>query len=376
MNSRQVKPTCLDFFAGGGLASEGLKKWFDIVWANDICPKKAEVYIANHPKEAFNLGPIENVQGGVLQVADLSWASFPCQDLSLAGNKGGIRSRRSGLVWEWLRVMDEMGAPPPIAVAENVGGLISTAQGRNYIELHNALRDRGYKIGAVQLDASFWVPQSRKRIFVVAAKKEVPIQALTDNGPNWCHNIAIKKIGLSLKDWVWWKLPMPEKNNLTLDDICDVNAEFDDDVKQRHNLSLISESHWKNMQIGLNKERKVFPGYRRIRNGMQVLELRFDGIAGCLRTPQGGSSRQILVVRQNGSLHTRLLTIQETAILMGAPADYKIPGSYNDGYRAMGDAVVVPVVRYLAENILLPLSLEARSRALDGRKEAEKIRQG
>ena len=99
-----------------------------------------------------------------------------------------------------------------------------------------------------------------------------------------------------------------------------------------------------------------FPAYKRTRKGRQVLELRFDGIAGCLRTPEGGSSRQILVITENGDIRTRLLTVRETARLMGAPDDYKLPGSYNDGYKAMGDAVAVPVARFLAENLLAPIA--------------------
>lgn len=110
--------------------------------------------------------------------------------------------------------------------------------------------------------------------------------------------------------------------------------------------------------------RAVFPGYKRIRNGKQVLELRFDGIAGCLRTPEGGSSRQFLVIKENGSFKTRLLTIKEAAALMGAPKNYKLPGTYNDGYKAMGDAVAVPVSRYLAKNLLAPLVELIKKRGL------------
>ena len=86
------------------------------------------------------------------------------------------------------------------------------------------------------------------------------------------------------------------------------------------------------------------------------MELRFDGVAGCLRTPQGGSSRLFLVIKENDSVKTCLLTVREAAALMGAHKTYKIPGTYNDGYRAMGDAVAVPVSRYLAETLLSPLA--------------------
>lgn len=97
-------------------------------------------------------------------------------------------------------------------------------------------------------------------------------------------------------------------------------------------------------------------GYRRTRNGTQQLELRFDGIAGCLRTPEGGSSKQYLVVKKNGQTHARLLTVREAARLMGAPDSFELPGSYNDGYKAMGDAVAAPVAQFIGERFLTKIA--------------------
>lgn len=109
---------------------------------------------------------------------------------------------------------------------------------------------------------------------------------------------------------------------------------------------------------------KAAPGYKRTRAGKPVLELRFDGIAGCLRTPEGGSSRQLLVLKRDGVLTTRLLTARETARLMGAPESYRLPTNYNEAYKAMGDAVAVPVARFLAAKLLRPLcdAIESQSR--------------
>ncbi len=68
--------------------------------------------------------------------------------------------------------------------------------------------------------------------------------------------------------------------------------------------------------------------------------------------PEGGSSKQYLVVQRDGDVHARLLTVREAARLMGAPDSFRLPGSDNDGYRAMGDAVAVPVTRFLGERFL------------------------
>jgi len=364
MKAITSKPTCLDFFAGSGLVAEGLKEFFQTIWANDVCEKKAKVFCANHDKEVFHLGPIEQVRGEGVPAALLSWGSFPCQDLSLAGNMGGLSSSRSGLVWQWLRVMDEQSKKPPLVVAENVIGLISTAKGEHYRKLHNALVERGYKVGAVVLDASYWVPQSRKRVFVVAVDSQIPTEQFETDCPIWCHPASIVQAANELENWVWWNLPKPKARKTTLDDMIDINTLCDEPEKSERLLSLVPEKHLEKMTVAGKNGIKVFPGYKRIRHGRQVLELRFDGLAGCLRTPEGGSSRQFLVIKENGSIKTRLLAVREAAALMGARKTYKIPGTYNDGYKAMGDAVAVPVSRYLAEKLLSPLADLIKERGL------------
>ncbi|MBO6235233.1 MAG: DNA (cytosine-5-)-methyltransferase [Schwartzia sp.] len=338
-----------EFFAGSGLVAYGLKGLFSPVWSNDISERKAAVYNANFLGEHFSLGDIKDVSGGSLPAAHLSWASFPCQDLSLAGNQKGIFAERSGLVWEWLRVFDELKEKPRIIALENVAGLLSSNDGENYRNLHNALIQRSYKCGAICLNASVFVPQSRPRVFVIAVKKEIAIPAsIAGDEPCWLHNSAAIKLGRELEDWVWWTAKKPPKRSSTISDILDPNAVYDkDDV-----LRLVPDKGMKKLN---GNDRIVATGYRRTRNGSQQLELRFDGVAGCLRTPGGGSSKQYVVVRENGQNHARLLTVREAARLMGAPDSFMLPGTYNDGYYAMGDAVALPVAKYIGKNILLPL---------------------
>jgi len=101
--------------------------------------------------------------------------------------------------------------------------------------------------------------------------------------------------------------------------------------------------------------------YKRIRDDKQRAEVRFDGVAGCLRTPNGGSSRQTVVIVEQNVVRSRLLSPRETARLMGAPDSYKLPAKYNDAYRAMGDGVAVPAVAWLSEQLLVPLAKACRS---------------
>lgn len=129
INLSQAPWTMHEFFAGSGLVAYGLKGMFRPVWSNDICPKKAAVYQANFEDIHFVLVDIKNISGTSLPYAHLSWASFPCQDLSLAGSIGGIDAKRSGLVWDWLRILGEIQQRPSLLLIENVTGLLSTNNG-------------------------------------------------------------------------------------------------------------------------------------------------------------------------------------------------------------------------------------------------------
>lgn len=97
---------------------------------------------------------------------------------------------------------------------------------------------------------------------------------------------------------------------------------------------------------------KVGTIYRRTRNGVQRAEVRFDGIAGCLRTPAGGSSRQTIMVVDGANVRTRLISPREMARLMGLAEDYVLPNRYNDAYHLLGDGVAVPVVRHIRQHLL------------------------
>lgn len=86
-----------------------------------------------------------------------------------------------------------------------------------------------------------------------------------------------------------------------------------------------------------------------------MAELRTDGIAGCLRTPKGGSGRQILFKAGFGDFFVRLITAREAARLMGAD-EYTITVPLNQALFGFGDAVCVPVVEWIADNYLTPVA--------------------
>lgn len=365
--------TALDFFAGSGLVRLGLAPDFETLWANDNCAKKCATYRANHPRDNFVLADIRDVDGHDVPAADLAWASFPCQDLSLAGNLSGIKSgTRSGLFWDWIRVLEEMqkyGKKPPILVAENVVGFVVADQGKHFKQAYFALRDLGYQLGAVVVDADAFVPQSRRRAFIIAVTENIPLNGLTQQLPSGAfhpQNLVQTSFAVDDPEWIWWSLPFPKEPRPAFSDLCEHDAPCDPPSKTTELCSMLSPVNRKKLDAA-KKAKMPFAGtaYRRTRpdeegSKIQRLEVRFDGIAGCLRTPNGGSSRQTVIIVDRGLVRSRLMTIRECARLMGAPDTYEIRGSYNDGYRAMGDAVAVPVTRWLTSHLLAPLARRAR----------------
>ena len=133
-------------------------------------------------------------------------------------------------------------------------------------------------------------------------------------------------------------------------------------------LQLMAPLHRRRVAEAMHSRRRTVGAvYRRTRPGedgvkRQRAEVRFDDVAGCLRTPAGGSSRQTILVVEGESVRSRLLSAREAARLMGLSEDYRLPPRYNDAYHVCGDGVCAPVVRHIAQSILEPL-LSANGKA-------------
>lgn len=364
--------TFYEFFAGSGLARLGIGERWRCVWANDIDPKKAEVYTNNFGPDEFVLSDVAEVDPFSLPPnADMAWASFPCQDLSLAGWRQGISAERSGTYWAFWRIMRDLhdkDAMPPVIVLENVVGLIYD---KNFSGLLESLAALDLQFGALVVDAKHFLPQSRPRVFIIGVKNDVDTAPYTTQALGeypWFTKAlfaAYDKLPSSLrKHWRWWKLPVPSDPIPSLMDLIEENPSVDwhSQEETQKLLEMMSSSNREKVERALlSGEKCVGTLYKRTRNGVQRAEARFDGIAGCLRTPQGGSSRQIVLIVENGKVKSRLLSPREAARLMGAPDSFWLPEKYNDAYRAMGDAVAVPVVSWLSRHLITPLAMSSRN---------------
>jgi len=383
--ARDSRYSFYEFFCGGGMARLGLGPGWDCLFANDIDPVKRAAYGDNFGAEALSGGDVCVLSPGALPgEADLAWASFPCQDLSLAGPRSGMKGARSSTFygfWRLIEALQSEGRAPRLIGLENVPGLLTCSGGRDFTALCEALDAGGYRFGALEIDARWFVPQSRPRLFVTALRKDVPVPgdlALAEEPDRLSpfHTRAVSAAAARLPDalrrnWIWWALPVPPVPNRQLADMLDPprRTPWHSAEETRRLISLMSPANWAKLDAA---KRAGAPAagalYRRMRveagRKVQRAEVRFDGLAGCLRTPGGGSSRQFIVSVRNGRVRTRPMTAREYARLMGLPDEYRLPANERAALHLAGDGVAAPVVAFLREHLFEPVLDHARAGAM------------
>lgn len=359
------KPRTLEFFAGVGLVRMALEEaGAEVVFANDISSVKAQMYALNFCYSDFVLDDITSLAGTGLPDSEIATASFPCTDLSLAGNRAGLNGRESGLLGEFLRILKELGdRRPKVVMLENVAGFASSNGGRDLLLTLEALNGLGYTCDISALDARHFVPQSRVRLFIVGAINPPSISYAfnrqTSLRPKWvprflAMNSHLRMFSLPLP-------PLPSRSEQTLDDLADRLSPSDpawwgeEETEQfLRSVSRINAARTAALRDAPSVTRRT--AYRRTRGGRALWEIRADDISGCLRTTRGGSSRQALVEGGSGELRVRWMSAREYARLQGAPG-FKWGATPESKARfALGDAVCVPAVAWLAKNYLIPLA--------------------
>lgn len=351
-----------EFFAGIGLVRAALEDaGVSVAWSNDIEPCKFSVYAENFGPADFHLDDVRNVRGADIPAVEIATASFPCTDLSLAGNRAGIRQGESSMFWEFARVLDEMGRRRPMVIMlENVPGFATSRGGQ---DLHDAIQELnrlGYACDVLVVNALHFVPQSRVRMFIVGKQSQngeaPPIEADAVR-PQWVIDFMRRFPNLRFHSR---ELHLPERSRATLRHAVERLPQDDPhwwDARRTHafvsSLSSIQDDRLREMADRRTTSWRT--AYRRTRHGVAVWEMRADAVAGCLRTAKGGSSRQAVVEAGNGRVAVRWMTAREYATLQGAPQFRFDSVTENKAMFGFGDAVCVPVISWLAHSYLVPL---------------------
>lgn len=367
--------TVAEYFAGIGLVRMGLEaSAWQVVFANDFSAKKLSIYKTFFPDadghyivdDIFNLAPSE------IPPALLATCSFPCIDLSLAGNMNGLKGKHSSAFWGFIDILRAQNeSAPPLILVENVPGWLSSNKGADFRVAVKALNETGYACDVFVLDARSFVPQSRERVFLIGAKHRPPMEepeALLNRPPLLTSKRLREALAANMDlDWTFIDIPVPPpklKSGLfsLLEDLAEDDPRWWSLSEVKRHLEMMAPTHRtrvEKMRQMTSMTSRTF--YRRVRKGKQRVEVRGDGIAGCLRTAVGGSSRQFIVKAGQGHVWMRAMTPREYARLQGVPDWFPIDVDDIQAINGFGDAVCVPVISWIARHALAQLVRELQS---------------
>lgn len=384
LEARSGKTFC-EFFAGIGLVYEALRQsGWRCIYANDIDAKKRRMFAGHYgdaAAEHYHEGDVWAVDEVLARLAGrpfLATASFPCTDMSLAGKRRGLAGEQSGALFGFLQALDRLEENRPAAVLlENVPGFLTSHGGADFETAVYELAALGYWVDSFVIDARSFVPQSRPRLFLVGyhqdAHREPLIVRAADVDPlddPWRRAIdrgeglrppRLRAAMERIEPATGWATidcgSPPAEAALRLASVIDCGDEqlwWNETEVARH-TEMMFDRHRREIESlrGQGGAPVVLTAFRRVREGRQRMEVRFDGVAGCLRTPRGGSAKQIVIVVHRGEVRMRWMSPREYARLQGA-AHYRLPDNTIQSLFGFGDAVCVPVIEWIDQHMLTP----------------------
>ncbi|MBL9164794.1 MAG: DNA cytosine methyltransferase [Planctomycetaceae bacterium] len=385
MTDDPSEKTFCEFFAGIGLVDEALRRsGWHCRYANDIDAKKRQMYEGHYgPSPHYHEGDVWQVDQVLARIPGrpfLATASFPCTDMSLAGKRRGLAGEQSGSLFGFLQVIEQLGdRRPRTLLLENVPGFLTSHDGEDFATAIHALAELGYWVDSFVIDAQWFVPQSRPRMFLVGYQSELLTPPLVVRAADvelgavddpWQKAIdradrlrparlrgAMETIEPAT-GWATIDCGNPRRSPQSISDVIDFGDDqpwWNQTEVDRH-YAMMFDRH--SRQVELLRAHRGPPlaltAFRRVREGKQRMEVRFDGVAGCLRTPRGGSAKQIVLAIVDGELRMRWMTPREYARLQGA-GDYALPTNTIQALFGFGDAVCVPVIEWIDRHMLTPV---------------------
>ena len=241
--------------------------------------------------------------------------------MSLAGKRRGLAGEQSGALFGFLQVIEQLGERrPPLVLLENVPGFLTSHDGADFATAVDELAALGYWLDSFVIDARWFVPQSRPRLFLVGYHDELVGPPLVRRRPDadaiddpWRQ--AIRRAerlrparlmaameAIEPRDRLGdRRLRRRRARRATRSPISSTPATTSRGgatTKSSGTAQMMFDRHRRQMDAlaAASTAPVLLTGFRRIREGQQRLEVRFDGVAGCLRTPRGGSAKQIVLM--------------------------------------------------------------------------------
>ncbi len=326
--------TFIDLFAGiGGFRLAFQRQNGKCVFSSEWNKHAQKTYEANFGEVPF--GDITKIDAKKIPDHDILVGGFPCQPFSIAGvSKKNALGRQHGFLDEtqgtlFFDIARIIKAKKPKAfLLENVKNLRSHDKGNTFRIIENTLKSLGYIVFSKVLNAKFYVPQHRERIFIVGFNKE-----------HFAENIL-------------FDFPTPPEKDQQLESILE---------KRPDSKYILTDKLWSYLQRYAEKHRLQGNGF-----GFGLAKR--NGIARTLSARYYKDGSEILIDRKDGN--PRRLTPVECKRLMGFPEGFVIKNigvSETQLYKQFGNSVVVPVAEAVAKQIIAVLreNIIATSREID-----------
>ena len=347
----------VDLYAGIGgfrLGLQGIDA--TCVFTSEINKFAQRTYRANFPGDV--VGDIEPYADDPKTIPehDLLTAGFPCQPFSIAGKRGGFRDSRSTAFHKLVAILEHH--RPAAFLLENVSGLTWHDKGRTFEIMQWALMDLlGYELHAKVIDSRWWVPQHRKRIFLVGFREPtdfnfdellIPdppyptLRTILETGDMSKFELSEAKWEIGKREWLKWtgyrtRCFTPDGVSYALCSYYGAHAQFaiiGDDAPPELQKYTLTKHAW------LRVQRHMAKGH-----GHASKLCGFDDVSPTLRSNYQAGIHTLIPQRTK---RPRKLAPRECARLMGFPDSFEIPVSDRQAYFQFGNAVVVPVVAAIA----------------------------
>jgi DNA (cytosine-5)-methyltransferase 1 len=300
------------FFAGIGGICNGFKQaGFKVAYANEFDSKACENYRVNHPGVGLIEGDIKNIKSSSIPDFEIFTGGFPCQPYSLAGNKEGLTDVRGTLFFDIVRILGEK--HPGAFLLENVKNIQSTHDGKDFEVILEHLKACGYRVKYEVLGGHTHgnIPQCRERMFIVGFLDESKSEK--------------------------FRFPDPIPLTTTLDDIIDRKTKAADKCYYTQKSQYYDMMDKAMVNNSIYQMRRVYMRENK------------NGVCPTLTANMGGGGHNVPVIRDDFGI--RKLTPKECLGFQGFPEDFKIVTSDVHIYKQAGNAVVVPLIKRIAEEI-------------------------
>lgn len=306
----------IDLFAGiGGFRIALENSGFQCIFSSEIDKYASQTYKENFGESPA--GDITKIKEEEIPNHDILCAGFPCQAFSISGLQKGFEDSRGTLFFEIARIVSYH--KPKVLFLENVANLKKHSDGETIAHMIEILTDIGYDVYHEILNASdFGVPQARKRIYLVAFRKDLNINE--------------------------FKFPIPNKKNIVLEDVLLRDEEIEKLEKYTINRpDIFIEKSYDTRELKPLRVGRINKGGQ----GERIYSVK--GHAITLSAHGGGAGAKTGAYLINGKV--RKLTPEECKSVQGFPKDFKIPVSDSQAWKQFGNTVSVPVLIEIVKKI-------------------------